>query len=89
MLGLLPLAIGIGHTMNAALKSMEKPKLVFSAYVCSGSVTLLFGIPLIRLSDLRGAVYGMFLSGAAYTGTPAFALKNTYYKTPVKVADPS
>jgi O-antigen/teichoic acid export membrane protein len=89
MLGLLPLVMGIGHTMNAALKSMEKPKLVFWAYVCSGSVTFLFGIPLIRYSGLRGAVYGMLLSGAAYTATLALALGNTYYRTPVKMADPS
>jgi O-antigen/teichoic acid export membrane protein len=89
MLGLLPLVMGIGHTMNAALKSMEKPKLVFWAYVCSGSVTFLFGIPLIRYSGLRGAVYGMLLSGTTYTATLALALGNTCYKTPAKVADPS
>jgi O-antigen/teichoic acid export membrane protein len=87
MLGLLPLIMGTGHTMNAALKSMEKPKLVFWAYVCSGSVTFLFGIPLIRHSGLRGAVYGMLLSGVAYTATLALALGNACYKIPVKVAE--
>jgi hypothetical protein len=29
MVGWLTLAMGIGHTMNAALKSLGKPKLVF------------------------------------------------------------
>jgi O-antigen/teichoic acid export membrane protein len=87
MLGLLPLVMGTGHTMNAALKSMEKPNLVFWAYVCSGSVTFLFGIPLIRHWGLRGAVYGMLLSGAAYTATLALALGNTCYKIPATVAD--
>ena len=89
MLGLLPLVMGIGHTMNAALKSMEKPKLVFWAYVCSGSVTFLVGVPLIRHSGLRGAVYGMLLSAVAYTATLALALGNACYKTPVKAADAS
>jgi O-antigen/teichoic acid export membrane protein len=89
MLGLLPLVMGIGHTMNAALKSMEKPKLVFWAYVCSGVVTFLFGVPLIRHSGLRGAVYGMLLSAVAYTATLALALGNACYKTPAKAADPS
>jgi O-antigen/teichoic acid export membrane protein len=89
LLGLLPLVMGIGHTMNAALKSMEKPKLVFWAYVCSGCVTLLLGVPLIRYSGLRGAVYGMLLSGAAYTAVLALALANTCYKAPARVADPS
>jgi O-antigen/teichoic acid export membrane protein len=87
MLGLLPLVMGTGHTMNAALKSMEKPKLVFWAYVCSGSFTFLFGIPLVRHWGLRGAVYGMLLSGAAYTATLALALGNTCYKIPATVAD--
>jgi O-antigen/teichoic acid export membrane protein len=84
MLGLLPLVMGIGHTMNAALKAMEKPNLVFWAYVCSGSVTFLFGIPLIRYSGLRGAVYGMLLSGAAYTIALAVALGNTCSKMPAR-----
>jgi O-antigen/teichoic acid export membrane protein len=89
MLGLLPLVMGIGHTMNAALKSMEEPKLVFWAYVCSGCVTFLLGVPLIRYSGLQGAVYGMLLSAAAYTAVLALALANTCYKALAKVADPS
>ena len=67
MLVLLPVVMAIGNTMNAALKSVEKPKLVFYAYVCSGSTTILLGVPLAMHSGLRGIVYGMLLSGAAYT----------------------
>jgi O-antigen/teichoic acid export membrane protein len=89
MLGLLPLVMGIGHTMNAALKSVEKPRLVFWAYVCSGSVTFLLGTPLVWYWGLRGAIYGMLLSGAAYTATLAVALGNACDKMPASAAVPS
>ncbi len=67
ILAFLPLTMGIGNTMNNALKSVEKPKLVFYAYVCSGAATLLVGIPLVIHFGLRGALYGLLLSAAAYT----------------------
>jgi O-antigen/teichoic acid export membrane protein len=67
MLALLPVVVAIGNTMNAALKSVEKPNLVFYAYMCSGSATLLVGIPLLKRFGVRGAVYGMLLSATAYT----------------------
>jgi len=59
--------MSIGNSMNAALKAMEKPKLVFYAYVCSGSTTVLLGAPLVTHFGLRGVVYGLLLSAAAYT----------------------
>jgi len=67
VLALLPLLMGIGNTMNDALKAAEKPRLVFYAYFASGAATLLLGIPLVRHSGLKGAVYGMLLSGATYS----------------------
>jgi len=67
MLALLPVVMSIGNSMNAALKAMEKPKLVFYAYVCSGSTTVLLGAPLVTHFGLRGVVYGLLLSAAAYT----------------------
>src|ERR1700685_4401227 len=67
VLALLPLLMGIGNTMNDALKAAEKPRLVFYAYFASGAATLLLGIPLVRHSGLKGAVYGMLLSGAIYS----------------------
>jgi O-antigen/teichoic acid export membrane protein len=66
-LAFLPLVMGIGHTVNAALKAAEKPNLVFYAYVFSGGATLLLGIPLVMRFGLRGAIYGMLVSGATYT----------------------
>ena len=67
LLVLVPVVMGVGHTMNAALKAAECPRLVFWAYVCSGVVTFLVGIPLVVRLGLRGAVWGMLLSGASYT----------------------
>jgi O-antigen/teichoic acid export membrane protein len=67
MLALLPVVMSIGNSMNAALKAMEKPKLVFYAYVCSGSTTLLLGAPLVSRFGLRGAVCGLLVSAAMYT----------------------
>jgi O-antigen/teichoic acid export membrane protein len=65
----LPLLMGMGNTVNAALKACERPQSVFVAYVASGIATFLFGLPLILRFGLRGAVYGMLLSGATYTIT--------------------
>ena len=67
ILSAVPVVMGIGSTMNDALKSMEKPHIVFYAYVASGVVTLAAGLPLVRHLGVRGAVIGMLLSAAAYT----------------------
>jgi O-antigen/teichoic acid export membrane protein len=67
VLALLPVVMGVGNTMNAALKSIEKPQAVFYAYVTSGAATFLLGVPLVIHFGLRGAVYGMLVSGGAYT----------------------
>jgi O-antigen/teichoic acid export membrane protein len=67
MLALLPVIMTIGNSMNAALKAMEKPNFVFYAYVCSGSTTVLLGVPLVTRFGLRGVVDGLLLSAAAYT----------------------
>lgn len=66
-LAFMPVVMGIGNTMNDALKSAEKPNLVFYAYLCSGSATFLVGIPLVIRFGLRGAVYGMLATAATYT----------------------
>jgi O-antigen/teichoic acid export membrane protein len=66
-LALLPVVMGIGNTMNAALKSIEKPNLVLYAYLASGTATFLAGIPLVVHFGLSGAVYGMLVSASVYT----------------------
>jgi O-antigen/teichoic acid export membrane protein len=80
MLALMPLLTGIGGTMINALNAIEKPKLVLYAYICSGAVTFLMGIPLVVQFGLRGAVYGMLLSGGTYTGALAIGFLFNVYK---------
>lgn len=67
LLAMLPIVMGTGNTINAALKALEKPKAVFFAYVTSGATTFLLGIPLVIRFGLHGAVYGMLASAAAYS----------------------
>jgi O-antigen/teichoic acid export membrane protein len=67
VLAFLPLTMGIGNTMSNALNAAEKPKLVFYAYMCSGTATLVGGIPLVIHFGLMGAVYGLLLSAGVYT----------------------
>lgn len=67
LVAFLPLVLGTGHTVNGALKAAEKPNLIFYAYSFSGIATFLFGIPLVTHFGLRGAVYGMLVSGITYT----------------------
>lgn len=73
-LAFLPVVMGIGHTMNVALKAAEKPDMVFYAYVASGLTTFLIGIPFMTHFGLRGAVYGMLVSGGVYTATLGIGL---------------
>jgi O-antigen/teichoic acid export membrane protein len=84
-LAVLPVVMGIGHTVNSALKAAERPNLVFYAYVLSGAATFLLGIPLVIHFGLRGAVYGMLLSGATYTGALAlgflWTMRSQVYRT--------
>jgi O-antigen/teichoic acid export membrane protein len=67
VLAFLPLLMAIGNVMTSALVAAEMPKFVFYAYVCSGAATLLGGIPLVIHFGLRGAVYGMLLSGSVFS----------------------
>ena len=67
LLALLPLLMGIGNTINDALKAAEKPKLVFYAYLASGAATFVVGVPLVIRLGLLGAVVGVLSSAAAYT----------------------
>jgi O-antigen/teichoic acid export membrane protein len=70
---LLPLLTGIGNTISDAIRAAEKPRYVFFAYVASGATTFLVGIPLVIHFGLRGAVYGLLLSGTSYTGALSLA----------------
>lgn len=75
LLALVPLLMGIGNTMGDAIRAAEQPRLVFYAYVSSALATLVFGIPSVKFFGLRGAVYGMLFSAAAYSGALALAFR--------------
>jgi|KBSMisStandDraft_5_1062788.scaffolds.fasta_scaffold01069_2 O-antigen/teichoic acid export membrane protein len=64
---LLPVIVGLGNSMNAALKALERPNSVFWAYAASATATILIGMPLVIHFGLRGAVFGLWTSGTAYT----------------------
>lgn len=78
---LVPVVMGIGHTMNAALKAAESPRLVFWAYAVSAGVTFIAGVPLVVRLGLRGAVYGMLLSGSSYTVAMAVGFATRFQRT--------
>ena len=63
LLAFSPLLIGLSGTMVNGLISAERPKLVFWGYLSSGAATFLLGIPLILHFGLRGAAYGILVSG--------------------------
>lgn len=67
MFALLPVIMGIGNSLNVALKSMERPDSVFYAYLASGTTTAVVGLYFVRHLGLRGAVYGMLVSAGMYT----------------------
>jgi len=66
-LALLPVLMGVGSTMNVVMKAAERPNIVLYAYISSGVATFGIGIPLMIHFGLRGAVYGMLISGSIYT----------------------
>lgn len=67
VLTFVPMILWLGATMSQALNAVERPEFQFWAYVCGGATTLIIGIPLVVHFGLWGAVYGMLVSGAAFT----------------------
>jgi O-antigen/teichoic acid export membrane protein len=85
ILAFLPLTMGIGNVMGSALNAAEKPKLVFYAYLCSGTATLLGGIPMVIRFGLLGAVYGLLLSAGVYTAAMASGFFLVIYRRATQV----
>ena len=72
---LLPLAGGIANVFSDALRAMEKPGLVFYAYIVGGILTLAIGVPAIIFYGIRGAAWGMVASNAGFALTLALGYK--------------
>lgn len=75
LLALVPLTMAIGNTMSDAIRAAEKPRLVFYSALTSALATFIIGLPLVRHFGLHGAVYGMLVSGVAFTGALAVAFR--------------
>jgi O-antigen/teichoic acid export membrane protein len=73
LLALVPVSMGVAGTLSDAIRAAERPRLVFFAYVASALATFVAGVPLVIHFGLRGAVYGMALSGATFAGALALA----------------
>lgn len=89
VLALSPLFMGVGGTMMNALNAAEKPKLVFYGFLCSATATLLLGIPLVIRWGLRGATYGMLLSGATYAAAMTVGFLLNVYSKARRERDPN
>lgn len=61
-----PVFTGLGGSMVNALNAVEKPKFAFYGFLGSAVMTFLGGIPLVIGWGLRGAAYGVLLSGAMF-----------------------
>jgi O-antigen/teichoic acid export membrane protein len=80
VLALLPLVTAVGNTMTQALNAAEKPKLVVYGFASGGIATFALGIPLVIHFGLRGAVYGLLLSGVACTAAIALGFYHAIYR---------
>jgi O-antigen/teichoic acid export membrane protein len=79
LLAFSPVLMAIGNAASCALNAVEKPRLVFFAYVCSGVATVLGGISLVIHYGLRGAVYGMLFSAATYSAALVVGFQSSVY----------
>jgi len=88
VLAFLPLTMALGNVMGYALVAAEKPKFVFYAYVCSGAATLLGGISLVTHFGVRGAVFGLLVSAATYTGAMGMGFVYNFCRGPLRAGIP-
>ena len=65
LLGLLPLLAGINAVISAALRALEKPDLIFRAYVGSTVVALTFGVACIALGSFTGVILAQLVTSLA------------------------
>ena len=65
VLALLPVSVAIVSVLAAALRAVERPRLVFYAYAASTTVALTAGIWLVYAHGVLGAALAMLLSSLA------------------------
>jgi len=75
--------------MNHGLNAVEKPRFVFWAYLTSAAATFVGGIPLVMHFGLWGAVYGMVVSGVAFTMAVAVGFFFNVYVKACRIVAPT
>lgn len=89
VLAFLPMVLWIGNAMNHGLNAVEKPRFVFWAYLTSAAATFVGGIPLVMHFGLWGAVYGMVVSGVAFTMAVAVGFFFNVYVKACRIVAPT
>lgn len=74
LLGALPIAVGTKVVLEAALRALEKPDLLFWAYLASTVLTLTLGLGLLALYGIAGAAVGLILSSLVVTAGALYFL---------------
>ena len=72
VLGLAPLAVGVGSVLGAALRAVERPDQVFWAYAFSSILALTLGVTLMFAWGVVGAAVGLVAYTAATAGVMAY-----------------
>lgn len=80
LVGILPIFASLVLVYGSAIRAMEKPKLVFKAYLGVNVVCLLVGLPLTYHMGVKGAILGML----AATGVNSMLLYYLFHKHRIK-----
>lgn len=78
--GLIPLAAAMSSVSGAALQALLLPKAVFTAHVASTVLTLTFGVVLVRVSGVEGALASWLLGHVVTAGTALLILNRRLSK---------
>lgn len=76
-IGILPITTGIAALLGAALRALERPRLIFWSYLVSVSVALSIGIPITLRGGVGGAVVSLVLGDLATVAVLAVLLATT------------
>ena len=86
LVGLVPIGTGTIGVLETALRSLERTRQVFQAYVLSSVSTCVIGLPLMFIWGPGGAVVGFLLSLAFGIGSMAWSLQGAQARPQEQVA---
>jgi O-antigen/teichoic acid export membrane protein len=64
-IGILPITNGVGGLIGAALRALERPRLIFFGYIAQTIVALFCGIPICLRYGVSGAAFSLVLGDVA------------------------